>query len=447
MLSRPEEPAGGNVPEASRAMSVAELNRAARGLLERGLPLVRVSGEVSGVARPASGHVYFSLKDGQAQVRCVLWKGRAAAQSFLPRDGDAVEVRAGVTLFEARGDYQLNVESVRRAGAGALFEAFVRLKERLGREGLFEASRKRTLPAFPRAIGIVTSPDAAALRDVVTTLKRRAPMIPLVLYPVPVQGERAAPAIAAALAEANRRAEVDVIIVCRGGGSIEDLWTFNEEVVARAVASSDLPVVSGVGHETDFTICDFAADLRAATPTAAAELCAPAARQLFDRLGQSAAALARAAADRVADLRQRLDWATRELVAPQARLETQRTQLGHMARRLASAAQIRVRALAARADRAGAALRPPATGRLSERLAAQRRSLLFAAQAAGAQRARRLAGLSDALGHLDPQRVLLRGYSLVRDTQGRLVRDAAELAAGDRLAVDFAKGHARVRVE
>lgn len=447
MLSRPEVLPGGGGPEATQAMSVAELNRAVRGLLERGLPLVRVAGEVSGLARPASGHVYFSLKDGQAQVRCVLWKGRAAAQSFLPRDGDAVEVRAGVTLFEARGDYQLNVETVRRAGAGALFEAFVRLKDRLGREGLFDSSRKRALPAFPRAIGILTSPDAAALRDVVTTLRRRAPMIPLVLYPVPVQGERAAPAIAAAMAEANRRAEVDLIIVCRGGGSIEDLWAFNEEVVARAVASSDLPVVSGVGHETDFTICDFAADLRAATPTAAAELCAPAVTDLLTRLGASALALARAAADQVATMRQRLDWAARELVAPQVRLEAQRAHLEHLVRRLAGAAQLRVRTLASGLDRTGAGLRAPASARLRERLAAQRRSLAFAARAAGAERMRRLGGLRDALGHLDPRRVLLRGYSLVRDEKGQLVRDAAGLAAGDRLAVDFAKGRARVRVE
>ncbi|MBL8376284.1 MAG: exodeoxyribonuclease VII large subunit [Burkholderiales bacterium] len=431
----------------SRAMSVAELNRTARSLLERGLPLVQVAGEVSGVARPSSGHVYFSLKDGQAQVRCVLWKGRAAAQSFLPRDGDAVEVRAGVTLFEARGDYQLNVESVRRAGAGALYEAFVRLKERLGHEGLFDASRKRALPVFPRAIGIVTSPDAAALRDVVTTLKRRAPMIPLVLYPVPVQGERAAPAIAAALAEANRRADVDLLLVCRGGGSIEDLWAFNEEIVARAVVASSLPVVSGVGHETDFTICDFAADLRAATPTAAAELCAPAATELLARLAGGALALARAAADRVATLRQRLDWSTRELVAPQVRLEAQKKHLEYLARRLASAAQLRLSAMAARADRVAAALRAPDSARWRERLAGQRRSLAFAARAEGTERARRLAALKDALGHLDPQRVLLRGYSLVRDAEGRLVRDAALLATGDLLAIDFANGSAKARVE
>jgi exodeoxyribonuclease VII large subunit len=428
-------------------MSVAELNRAARGLLERGLPLVRVAGEVSGLARPASGHVYFTLKDGTAQVRCVLWKGRAAAQSYLPLDGDAIEVRAGVTLFEVRGDYQLNVESLRRAGAGALFEALLRLKDKLSREGLLDPERKRALPGFPRAIGVLTSPDAAALRDVATTLRRRAPMLPVVVYPVPVQGERAAPAIAAALAEANRRAEVDVLIVCRGGGSIEDLWAFNEEGVARAVAGSVIPVVSGVGHETDFTICDFAADLRAPTPTAAAELAAPSVERLMGALAETAAALARAGATRFAVLRQRLDWAARELTSPQARVAAQRARLAQLAVRLAGAA--REHAARARHDLAGAAagLRAPALTVRRERFTGLRRRMEFAAYSAGAARARRLAALRNALGHLDPNRVLARGFSLVRDARGQLVRDAAALGPGDRLAVEFARGSAAVRVE
>ena len=256
-------------------ISVSTLNRMARSLLENGLPPQWIGGEISNLTLAASGHAYFSLKDASAQVRCVMFRQRMSRLAFTPREGMQVELRGTVTLYEARGDYQIAVDTMREAGLGRLFEAYDRLRRRLAEEGLFDEAHKRALPPHPRAIGIVTSPAAAALRDVVTTLRRRMPSIPLVLYPTPVQGSDAGRQIAQAIATASRRDEVDVLIVCRGGGSIEDLWAFNEEAVARAIVACRIPVVSGVGHETDTTIADFAADCRAPTPTAAAELVSP----------------------------------------------------------------------------------------------------------------------------------------------------------------------------
>src|SRR5665647_581533 len=259
----------------ARILTVSELNRMAREVLERSFPLFWVSGEISNLTRAASGHWYFSLKDAGAQVRCVMFKNRNAYLEWQPKEGDLVEARAVVTLYEARGEFQLNVEFLQRAGLGVLFEAYEKLRIKLEGEGLFDPARKRSIPAHSRQIGVVTSPDAAAFRDVLTTLKRRMPSIPIVLYPTPVQGKGAAVLIAAAINQASLRAECDVLIICRGGGSMEDLWQFNEEVVARAIAACSIPTISGVGHETDFTIADFAADRRAPTPTAAAEIASP----------------------------------------------------------------------------------------------------------------------------------------------------------------------------
>ncbi|NJN40742.1 MAG: exodeoxyribonuclease VII large subunit [Gammaproteobacteria bacterium] len=241
-------------------LSVSSLSRSVRDLLESRFPLVWVGGEISNLTLARSGHTYFSLKDDQAQVRCVLFRHRGQNLDWTPREGMQVEVRAVVTLYEPRGDFQLNVEFMRRAGQGALHEAFLRLRDRLGAEGLFAEEIKRPLPASPRAIGVVTSLHAAALRDVLTTLARRNPSIPVIVYPTTVQGEGAAAQIVAALEQAGRRAECDVLILCRGGGSIEDLWSFNDERVARSIRACPIPVVAGVGHETDFTIADFAAD-------------------------------------------------------------------------------------------------------------------------------------------------------------------------------------------
>lgn len=449
MLSRPDfdNQAAPGPAERSRALSVSELNRGVRGMLERGFPLIAVRGEVSNFTRAASGHLYFVLKDAGAQVRCAMWRGRAQGLSFTPANGDAVEVRATVTLFEARGEFQLSVDSLRRDGAGSLFEAFLRLKEKLAAEGLFEPERKRVLPAFPRCVGVVTSLQAAALRDVLTALKRRAPMIPVVVYPTPVQGEGAAVQIARAIAAANAHAQADVLIVCRGGGGIEDLWAFNEEIVARAIAGSAIPVVSGVGHETDFTITDFIADLRAPTPTAAAELVSPRREDLLAQVGMQAGELTRAMEAHLADARQRLDWLARELVAPSARLEARRRHLAELARRLewvmARTCERRRAGLSAARGR----LRAPDPAPWTARLAAAQAALARAMRQGQHARAEHLARLAPALDHLNPDHVLARGYSVVRDASGKIVRQSAGLAPGDALDIAFSEGGARVKIE
>src|SRR5687767_3245394 len=246
-----------------RVLSVADLNRLAREIVERQLPLSWVAGEISNWKRYDSGHCYFTLKDETAQVDCVMFRRQAMLLGWPPADGAQVEVRACATVYEARGKFQLNVEVMRRAGLGALYEAYERLKTKLEGEGLFDPRRKRLLPRFPRVLGIVTSPRAAALRDVLTVLRRRMPGLPVIVYPAPVQGEGAGPRIAHAVRTAGNRGECDVLIVCRGGGSIEDLWAYNDETLARTIAACPIPVISAVGHETDFTIADFVADVRA----------------------------------------------------------------------------------------------------------------------------------------------------------------------------------------
>ena len=309
------------------ALTVSALNRAVSGLLERSFPLVRVRGEIANLVRAASGHWYFALKDDQAQVRCVMFRARNQLLDWAPRDGDEVEVAAIVSLYEARGEFQLGVEHMRRAGQGRLFEEFVRLRARLAAEGLFATERKRALPAFPRRIGVVTSLQAAALRDVLTTLARRAPYIDVIVYPVPVQGAGAGARIAAMLRSVSARAEVDVVLLVRGGGSIEDLWAFNDEALARAIIACSAPVVVGVGHESDVTIADFAADLRAPTPTAAAELVAPDAAGLAVTINSQKEALSRALRRSFERVQQRVDHAERLFAARRAPWRVQSGQL------------------------------------------------------------------------------------------------------------------------
>jgi exodeoxyribonuclease VII large subunit len=360
-----------------------------------------------------------------------------------------VEVRALPTLYEARGDFQLNVDTMRRSGLGALFEAFERLKKKLEQEGLFETSRKKPIPAFPLVVGIVTSPKAAALRDVLTTLARRMPAIHIVLYPAPVQGEGAGERIARAIRTASARADADVLIVCRGGGSMEDLWAFNEEVVARAICDCVIPVISGVGHETDFTIADFVADARAPTPTAAAELASPNREQLLARLSALYRQLKRSA-DRLLEARmQRLDYLGKRLVHPGERIRNQTRHLAHLATRLRlsmarvldtaswRSAEVLGRLRAMRPDLDAAALRQRD---LALRLKLGHARLLELHDV-------RLRRLGANLEHLNPRSVLERGYSIVARDDGRIVRAAAEVQPGERLRLAFARGSARARVE
>ena len=386
-------------------LTVSDLNRRVRALLENQFETLWVVGELSNVKPAPSGHWYFCLKDATAAVDCAMYRSRAQFLDFRPENGLRVEVRARVTLYEPRGSYQLAVDELRRAGRGPLHEAFEKLKAKLAAEGLFEAGRKRALPRFPRAIGIVTSREAAALRDMLTTLRRRSPMTAVVIYPAQVQGEGAAGQIARAIARAGERAECDVLVVGRGGGSLEDLWAFNEEVVARAIAACPLPVVSGVGHETDFTIADFVADVRAPTPTAAAALVSPDRAALRDDVERLRRRLVRDLRRAIETRAQRLDGLARRLLTPAQRIERQRRDLAAVSRRLALAT---------------------------------RRSLN--------EHSRHLAALRGALGHLDPTRVLARGYSIVRDADGHVRRSSAGLETGSALDVTFAEGGAAVTV-
>jgi exodeoxyribonuclease VII large subunit len=406
---------------ASPAITVSQLLRSARDTLEQRFPLQWIAGEISNFRPAASGHLYFVLKDEQAQVDCVMFRGRAAYLDWQPADGMRVEARALVTLYEPRGRFQLNVEAMRRAGLGPLYERFLKLKGKLEREGLFDPAAKRPVPEHPRAIGVVTSLAAAALRDVLTTLRRRNPTIPVIVYPAPVQGEGAAAKLAQAIAAASARAECDVLLLVRGGGSIEDLWQFNEEAVARAIRASSIPVVVGVGHQTDFTIADFAADERAPTPTAAAELASPPLAELRARVADCAASLAREMRRRLEYATQALDGLARRLVHPAERLRASRQLLAQLGARLAAAA-------ARQLDVAALHLRD-APGRLAAALGRR----LDAAHA-------RLATLRASLTSLDPTAVLGRGYSITRDASGALVRDSARVREGERIRTDLASG-------
>jgi exodeoxyribonuclease VII large subunit len=389
-----------------------------------------VRGEMSAFSRAGSGHCYFSLKDagGTALLRCAMFRRAASMLDFAPRDGQLVEVRGRLVVYEPRGELQFVVEAMRPAGDGALFERFLRLKARLEAEGLFDAARKRPLPPHPRAIGIVTSLDAAALRDVAATLRRRAPHVRVVVYASPVQGADAPAALVGALATAGRRAEVDVLIVCRGGGSLEDLWAFNDERVVRAIAEAPLPVVSGIGHETDVTLADFAADLRAATPTAAAELAAPSLDECRARLGALAALMRRrveAAQDQHA---QRLDRLALRLARPAEGVRRRAHRVDLLAERLVGSAHRLIERRDARWADLDARLRRAAHAPL--RVQGQRLDLLQARMRA-----------------LDPRQVLTRGYAWLSDAAGHAVTSVGRLQVGANLTVVLADGAADVHVD
>lgn len=429
-------------------ITVSALNQAVAQILERNIPLTWVSGEISNFTRAASGHWYFTLKDVGAQVRAVMFRGRAQYADFMPREGDKVEVRALVSLYAPRGDYQINVEAIRRAGMGNLYEAFLQLKARLNEEGLFDTERKRPIPVFVKTIGIVSSPQAAALRDILTTLQRRAPHVRVILYPTPVQGEGAANKIAQAIATASAREECDVLLVCRGGGSIEDLWAFNEEIVARTIVNCAMPVISGVGHETDFTIADFVADVRAATPTAAAELAATPRADWLDHLLQYRRHADRAMQRQLAAHNQTLDWLTRRLVSPINAIQAKRLALESAAQslRYASAmprqhahsrlANLRTRLTAQRPD----------FDQERQRLLEQQRRFASAIELQTDTQRQTLTHLSAQLEMLNPQRTLERGYAILSDHKGKLIRSSKHLQAHSLVSVRLADGAAEIGI-
>ncbi len=433
----------------SLVITVSELNRRTREIVEGGLPLLWVSGEISNFTRAASGHCYFSLKDERAQVRCVLFRHKAARLEFAPENGAQVEVCALPTIYEARGEFQLGVETMRRAGLGALYEAFERLRRKLAAEGLFDEGRKRELPGFPRAVGIVTSPAAAALRDVLATLRRRMPSIPVVLYPAPVQGEGAGDKLAQAVRTASSRAEVDVLIVCRGGGSMEDLWEFNSEALVRAVAQCSMPVVCGVGHDTDYTLIDFVADVRAPTPTAAAAVATPDREELLAQLSDTAASLVLAARRLIEDQMQRLDYLSKRLLHPGQRIETCRDELSHLAARLQQAKRSQLDRLVLRLDALRSALRSqrPDVARWRGRCDELTLRLRNGGRALLDDKRRTLEAVRANLDHLNPESVLSRGYSIVTRQDGLIVRDSAELDVGAAVDLRLARGRAGARIE
>lgn len=419
-------------PAARRVWAVGPLMRAVADTLSARFNPVAVRGELSGFSRAASGHCYFSLKDDTGQVRCAMFRRSADQLSFAPRDGQLVEARGKLDVYGARGDLQLIVESLQPAGQGALFEQFLKLKAQLEAEGLFEESRKRPLPAQPRSIGIVTSLGAAALRDVVTALKRRVPHIPVAIYPSAVQGMQAAAELCTALQTAYRRhadtGESEVLLLVRGGGSLEDLWSFNDPALVRTIAQAPMPVVCGVGHETDFTLADFVADLRAPTPTAAAELCAPTQVQRQGELSYLQERLNDGMYRDIDQRGQRLDRLTQRLGRPSGRIHDSQRQLASLQHAL---------------QRSGSL----ALQRHHNGLQTLQVRLPQALQRALEMQRQRLQRGQTALGLLDPQLVLQRGYAFLTDEQGMALTRAAQARSGQALRATLADGALDVRVE
>ena len=387
-----------------KILSVSELNHIAREVLEMSFPLFWVSGEVSNFTRAASGHWYFSLKDVAAQVRCVMFKGRNSYVDFMPREGDKIEARCTVTLYEARGEFQLTVEFIQKAGLGALFEAFEALKNKLAQEGLFETNAKQSIPKYPHNIGIVTSKDAAALRDVLATLKRRNPNIGVIIYPTPVQGKGACDSIANAINTASQRNEVETLIICRGGGSMEDLWQFNEEIVARAIFNCNIPTISGVGHETDFTIADFVADARAATPTAAAELASSNQFEMQAQLTHIKSRLERRMEFALHSIAQKLDYLARRLISPTQQLDAKKLHLKQLQNRLAFAMQ--------------------------QQLQTQQQHVQH---------------IKNSIEQLSPQAVLARGYAIVAHA-GKPIINSNQLSIGQTVHIQLHVGEANANI-
>lgn len=438
----------------SQVLSVSELTALVRDLLEDAFPLLWVEAEISNLSRPASGHLYFSLKDERAQVRCALFRNRGRYLRFAPENGMRVKVRAQVGLYAARGDFQLVVEHMEQAGDGDLQRAFERLTAKLRQEGLFDPERKQTVPAFPRRVGVISSASGAALRDILDVLGRRFPALPVLVYPVAVQGQESAKEIVRALATAASDGRCDTLILARGGGAMEDLQAFNEESVARAIAACPIPLVTGVGHETDTTIADFAADLRAPTPSAAAELVAPSATALRQHLNSIEQRQRRHIRARLQQTVQSVDWLERRLIGqePARHLAQRRQQLVHAGARLAYGLERQLRMYKSSVDALGTRLmtysprqrlsdaRVRAT-RLGVRIEAATRQKLTDGQA-------RLALASRALNAVSPLATLDRGYAILRRAeQNQLITRAAQVSPGQSVIAKLSDGELMCRVD
>ncbi len=439
---------------ARQVLSVSQLNRKARTLLEGGFPLLWVEGEISNLSRPVSGHLYFSLKDAAAQVRCALFRNRATLLRFKPQDGLHVLLRARVSLYEARGDFQLIVEHMEEAGYGALQRAFEELKQKLAKQGLFDAARKNPLPAVPRRIGVITSPSGAAIRDILSVIRRRHAAVEVIVYPVPVQGEGSAEKIAAMIRLAAARADCDVLILARGGGSLEDLWAFNEEIVARAIYACDIPVVSGVGHEIDFTIADFVADVRAPTPTGAAELVTPDSEAWLRNLEDTHRRLTQVIARTLSGLHERLAWCSERLehLHPARLLRDHAQRVDELELRLRQSLHTDLRTRTTRLEGLRARLYQHSPAQklalLGNSCLTLRQRLVFAAR----QYLKRLEndlGLAiRALDTVSPLATLQRGYAIITDaTSGRVIASVHSVHRGQQVQARLADGRFSANIE
>lgn len=443
-----EGEAAGELP----VLTVSELNAQARALLERGLPALWLEGEISNFVQPRSGHCYFSLKDAQAQIRCALFRTQARQLDFRPQDGAHVRARGRVSLYVPRGDYQFIIEQMQPAGAGALQQAFEALKRRLQAEGLFEAALKRPLPTYPRRIGVITSPTGAAICDILHVLARRFPAARVCLYGIPVQGQPAPAAIVQALQTAGERGDCDVLILARGGGSLEDLWAFNDEQVARALRACPLPVVSGIGHEIDFTIADFAADHRAPTPSAAAEVVVPAADDLLARLRAHENHLLRCQRHRLHSASERLTALHRRLTLchPERRLQQQAQRIDELQRRLDRAAQARLVQADHRLQRLSGRLQAATPAHRLAQAQARTRAAGARLLAAGHTRVQhagqRLALATRGLQAVSPLATLERGYAIARTAEGHVLTDADQARPGQMLTLDLRRGRLHATV-
>lgn len=441
-----------STPATSDIYTVSRLNREVRVLLEDAFPAIWVRGELSNLVRPASGHLYFTLKDSAAQARCAMFKNRQSGLRFTPENGMQLLARANIGLYESRGDYQLIIESLQPAGSGALQLAFEALKQKLAGEGLFAETHKKAIPPFPRAIGVITSATGAAVRDILSVLARRFPLAGVIIYPAPVQGQGAARKITAMIARADARRECDVLILARGGGSLEDLWAFNEESVARAMFDCQTPLVSGIGHEIDFSIADFVADRRAPTPSAAAELASPEAAELSAGLRGYAERLSQTQSNRLQQQKQRLDHLSRRLVHPgqglrqyAQRIDEYALRLGHRIEKRLAQDRLRLSGINARINdqnpAGGLARQTQCLTHLKQR---SKRAIGNIISAAG----QRLDALDQILQTVGPLATLERGYAIVTEHRsGRIVREAKDLQAGDALRIRIARGEIDARVE
>ena len=388
-----------------KIFSITEINKLVKELLQNNFPSIWVKGEISNFIEASSGHWYFSLKDNGAQVRCTMFKGKNNEVKWVPKNGDLIEAQCNIGLYEQRGDYQLNISSLQQAGLGRLFEEFNQLKQKLNAEGLFDEKQKKLLPLYPNYIGVITSPDASVLRDVISTLKRRNKSIEVIIYPTPVQGKMAPQGIIEAIQLANERDEADVLIICRGGGSIEDLWSFNDELVAREIFSSSLPIISAVGHQTDITISDFVADVRAPTPTAAAEIVSKSFEELLGNLDYFKSNISNLIQNKIEQLNQRIDFLEKGLVSPIQKIALQFDLILALKNRL----QITI------------------TSQL-EKYQEQIKSY------------------NQNLNHLNPNEILSRGYSIILNQNKKIINNASAIGVSDKIKIKFHEGNAEANI-